>query len=209
MVRITDMNKVPGSLKRGPLTYEMDVWENLSYGQHPEQSIDAWELNDLAPRSGWPAVLFFHDGPLEGVKREAFRVQAPLLARKGVIVASASTRWGTAQDSQPLKNALPDAIAAIDRLLGLQINPKRIGLWGVGRGADLALAAAAQLGDTHIRALVVVGASADSPTDFAADRIQHLAKTAGLREQQKARKWLLKTLADHQRGSKWKIRLRD
>jgi acetyl esterase/lipase len=198
------MSKTPGRIKRGPLTYEMDVWQNLSYGQHPEQSINAWELNDLAPRAGWPAVLFFHDGPLEGVKREAFRVQAPLLARKGVIVASASTRWGSIQDPQPLT----DAIAAIDRLLGLQINPKRIGLWGVGRGADLALAAAAQLGETHIRALVAVGASADTPIDFASDRVQTLAETAGLREQQRARKWLLKALADHQRGSKWKIRLR-
>jgi acetyl esterase/lipase len=197
------MNKGPRSIKRGPLTYEMDVWENLTYGQHPEQSIDAWELNDLAPRSGWPAILFFHDGPLEGVKREAFRVQAPLLTRKGVIVASASIRWGSKKGPQPIA----DAIAAIDRLLGLQINPRRIGLWGVGRGADLAIAAAAQLGDTQLRALVVVGATADHPEGFAPERFRRMPEKSGLREQKKARKWLLETLADNQRGSKWKIRL--
>jgi acetyl esterase/lipase len=198
------MNKGPRSIKRGPLTYEMDVWENLTYGQHPEQTIDAWELNDLAPRSGWPAILFFHDGPLDGVKREAFRVQAPLLARKGVIVASASIRWGSKTDPQPLA----DAIAAIDRLLGLQINPQRIGLWGVGRGADLAIAAATQLGDTQLRAVVAIGASAANPEGFAPEKFRKMPEKPGLREQQKARKWLLEALSDHQRGSKWKIRLK-
>ena len=199
------MGNGPSSFKRGPLTYEMDVWENLTYGQHPEQSIDAWELNDLAPRAGWPAVLFFHDGPLEGVKRETFRVQAPLLARKGVIVASSSLRWGSENDSAV---HLKDAIAAIDRLLGLQINPKRIGLWGVGKGADLALAAARQLEEDHIRAVVAIGANTAHSVDDLTDRTRLLSRKAGLREQKKAQSWLLNALADQQRGSKWKIRLK-
>jgi acetyl esterase/lipase len=193
------------TVKRGPLTYEMDVWQNLTYGQHPEQSIDAWELNDLAPRAGWPAILFFHDGPLEGVKREAFRVQAPLLARKGIIVACASIRRGAKNDSSV---SLEDAIAAIDRLLGLQINPKRIGLWGIGKGADLALAAAEQLEEDHIRAVVAIGANTSHSLDKLSDRALLLSRKAGLREQKKAQKWMLSALADHQRGSKWKIRLK-
>ena len=251
-----------------PLTFDMDVWEGLSYGQHPEQSLDVWELNDLAPRAGWPAVLFLHGGGWVSGSRDSFRVQAPLLARQGILVASASYRLGEA-GQWPAQ--LDDVIAAIDRLLGLQINPKRIGLWGVSAGGHLALCAAQQLGPERIRAVVTIGAPTDLPAlaqserswpelevvfgrdhldeaspalnstglppvlalhgtrDKAvpfsqaerlatqhsnveilpvkgADHLLRMPPGVGKRAQGQARKWLAQQVADHKRGSKWKIR---
>jgi len=199
-------------IQDGPLTFDMDVWEGLSYGQHPNQALDVWELNDLAPRAGWPAVLFLHGGEAATKGREAFRVQAPLLARKGVLVASASYRQPETADWPAQRD---DAIAAIDRLLGLQINPKRIALWGVGVGGYLALAAAEELGPSRIRAVVTVGAwkhasALDAPDivqlPLPAERLKHLPAGAGLRSHQQARRWIRDAVADKQRGSKWKIR---
>lgn len=194
----------------GPLTFDMDVWEGLSYGQHPEQAIDAWELNDLAPRAGWPAVLLFSDGPAPESSKDPFRVFGPLLARRGVLVATASVRW-TAEWSD-LHN---DALSAIDRLLGLQINPKRVALWGVGDGGYLALAAAESLEASAVRAVVTVGCpetmkacAAPALTGELASGEFHLKLPAnpGLRQQQRAQRWLINAIADHQRGSKWKFR---
>lgn len=251
-----------------PLTFDMDVWEGLSYGQHPEQSLDVWELNDLAPRAGWPAVLFLHGGGWVSGHRDSFRIQAPILARQGILVASASYRLGEA-GQWPAQ--LDDVVAAIDRLLGLQINPKRIGLWGVSAGGHLALCAAQHLGPERIRAVVTVGAPTDLPllkesqrgwpeldvvfgqqqlevaspalnpaklppvlalhgtrdkavpfsqtarlTDQhpdvkvlpvkGADHLLRLPPGIGQRAQSQARKWLVRQVADHKRGSKWKIR---
>jgi acetyl esterase/lipase len=195
-----------------PLTFDMDIWEGLSYGQHPEQALDVWELNDLAPRAGWPAVLFLHGIDSGSGGKESFQVQAPLLARKGVLVASASYRlfesaaWPAQQE---------DVIAAIDRLLGLQINPKRVGLWGVGAGGYLALAAVQALGPERIRAVVTVGAPSQlpqvgasvlEPTPLPSIRLLQLPSSAGIRAHQQARKWMTAAVADQSRGSKWKIR---
>ena len=196
-------------LPSNPLTFDMDVWTGLSYGQHPEQAIDVWELNDLAPRAGWPAVLLFSDGPEESDSHETFSLLGPLLARRGVLVARASLRWHA-----PWTELQADCLGAIDRIMGLQINPKRVGLWGVGRGATLAVHAALSLQAHSIRAVVSVGSSPDhypeapSLPDILPQATQHLSlpASAGLRQQQQAHRWLVKTIADQQRGSKWKFR---
>ena len=195
-------------LPSNPLTFDMDVWTGLSYGQHPEQAVDVWELNDLAPRAGWPAVLLFSDGPEGADSRSSFPILGPLLARRGVLVGRASLRWDA-----PWKELHADCLGAIDRLMGLQINPKRIGLWGVGRGGSLALHAAESLGGETIRAVVSVGESTDLPDGaptlqgiLGEEHHLSLPADAGLRHQQRAHRWLLDAIADQQRGSKWKFR---
>ena len=197
--------RLPGN----PLTFDMDVWKGLSYGQHPEQAIDVWELNDLAPRAGWPAVLLFSDGPVEAQTHSGFPLLGPLLARRGVLVAKASLRWEATWG-----DLHADSLGAIDRLMGLQINPKRVGLWGVGRGGALALHAADALGPEAIRAVVTVGETAghfpeapplNGPLSEAGQLLS-VPENAGLRHQQRAHRWILDALADQQRGSKWKFR---
>lgn len=197
--------RLPGN----PLTFDMDVWKGLSYGQHPEQSIDVWELNDLAPRAGWPAVLLFSDGAGDANSEGTFPLFGPLLARRGVLVARASLRWEAAW-----ADLHADSLGAIDRLMGLQINPQRVGLWGVGRGGRLALHAAESLESHTIRAVVTVGVSPEPFQDAppltgrlsSEDRHLALSADAGLRQQQRAHRWLLEAIADQQRGSKWKFR---
>jgi acetyl esterase/lipase len=141
-----------------PLTFDMDVWEGVSYGDDPAHELDVWELNDLAPREGWPAVLFLHGGGWVKGHRDAFRVQAPLLARKGILCASASYRLAP---EHPWPAQLQDALAAIDAMKGLQVDPERIALWGVSAGGQLALRAAQELGPDAIRAVVTLGAPTD------------------------------------------------
>jgi len=138
----------------------MDVWEGLAYGDDPAQVLDVWELNDLAPREGWPAVLFLHGGGWESGHRDAFRVQAPLLARRGILTASAGYRLAPAHRwPAPLE----DALAAIELLKQLQIDPSRIALWGLSAGGQIALRAAQELGPSEIRAVVTLGAPTDLP----------------------------------------------
>ena len=143
-----------------PLTIDMDVWEGVTYGEDPAQVLDVWELNDLAPREGWPAVLFLHGGGWVKGHRDAFRVQAPLLARKGILCASASYRLAP-EHRWPAP--LDDALAAIEALKGLQVDPERIALWGVSAGGQLALRAAQALGPDALRGVVTLGAPTDLP----------------------------------------------
>ncbi len=144
-----------------PLTLDMDVWEGVTYGEDPAHRLDVWELNDLAPREGWPAVLFLHGGGWVKGHRDAFRVQAPLLARRGILCASASYRLAP-EHRWPAQ--LEDALAAIEAVKGLQVDPERVALWGVSAGGQVALRAAQELGPEHIRAVVTLGA----PTDLTA-----------------------------------------
>ncbi len=138
----------------------MDLWDGLRYGEHPSQRIDAWELLDFAPRDGWPAVLFLHGGGWQTGGRDAFQIQAPLLARRGILAASAGYRLAP---EHPWPAQLQDVLAAVEDLLTLQVDPRRVALWGVSAGGQLALLAAQHLGPERIRAVVTLGAPADLP----------------------------------------------
>jgi len=140
------------------LRFDMDVWTGVTYGPAPQQQLDVWELNDLAPRDGWPAVLFVHGGGWVSGSRDSFQFQAPLLARRGVLSAAASYRLG---EQGPWPTQLEDIIAAIESLESMQVDPRRIALWGVSAGGHLALLAAQHLGPERIQAVVTVGAPTD------------------------------------------------
>jgi acetyl esterase/lipase len=140
------------------LRFDMDLWENVSYGDAPEQALDVWELNDMAPRDGWPAVLLLHGGGWVSGARNSFPIHAPLLARQGLLVASASYRLGRA-GRWPAQ--LEDVLAAVETLCSLQVDPTRVALWGASAGGHLALLAAQHLGPERIRAVVTVGAPTD------------------------------------------------
>lgn len=189
-------------LIQAPLTFDMDIWEGIKYGPEPEQNIDLWELNDLAPRDGWPAVMFIDkEGWLEGAP-ESFQIQAPLLARRGIVGASASYRSSL---DQSWEVQLSDIISAFETLRELQTDPERIAIWGVGGGGALALAAAQRLGPQKVRAVATFGAGEISDKAIRSG-IPYLNQRSGIRSYKQAHKWLGELLTDKQRGSKWKIR---
>jgi len=155
---LVDINKRRRALQGKLLSVDMDVWDGMVYGEHPAQKMDAWELLDFAPRDGWPAALFLHGGGWQTGDKEAFSVQAPLLARRGILAISAGYRLAP---EHPWPAQLQDVLAAIENLRTLQVDPTRIALWGVSVGGQLALLAAQILGPEIISAVVTVGAPAD------------------------------------------------
>ena len=63
----------------------MIQWENVTYGADVSQRMHIWELNDLAPRDGWGAVVLLHGGGWREGTWEDFLSLGPALARRGLI----------------------------------------------------------------------------------------------------------------------------
>ncbi len=136
---------------------DMLQWDGVAYGEHPRQSMHYWELNDLCPRDGWPAVLLLHGGGwVEGHWRD-FTSTGPQFARKGLLAAGANYRLAP---EARWPDQLDDVLAALDYVLGSQTDPERIALWGFSAGGHLALMAALARPDL-VRCVVAVGAPSD------------------------------------------------
>jgi acetyl esterase/lipase len=117
-------------------------WPAVPYGPDPAQQLYLWELHDLAPRDGWPAVILV---PPEPDAAGTFAALGPRLAQTGVLAAAC----GTSADS-----AAEDLAAALSWLRTQQVDRERLALWGEGAGADLALELAR---DQSVRAVVALG----------------------------------------------------
>lgn len=135
-------------------SFDLVHWPDVPYGADINQRLQLWELNDLAPRDGWPAVLLLHGGGWQSGSARDFESLAPALSRKGLYVAALDYRLAPAH-RWPAQ--LDDVQAAIDFLKGLQIDPNRIALWGHSAGGQLALLAA-QARPDDIRCVVALGA---------------------------------------------------
>jgi acetyl esterase/lipase len=141
-------------------SFDLVRWPDVPYGDDVSQRLQLWELNDLAPRDGWPAVLLLHGGGWQAGSAQDFEGLAPALSRKGLYVAALDYRLAPAH-RWPAQ--LDDVLAAIDFIKGLQIDPERIALWGHSAGGHLALLAA-QARPDDVRCVVALGA----PTDLRA-----------------------------------------
>lgn len=140
-------------------SFDVMDWPGVRYGEHEHQVLRIWELNDLAPRDGWPAVLLIHGGGWVEGDLSDFESLAPAFARRGIVAAAMNYRLGP--DSRwPAQ--LEDAHAALDRLLGAQVDPERIAVWGHSAGGHLALMLALQRPDA-VRCVVALGAPTDLP----------------------------------------------
>ncbi|RME21013.1 MAG: alpha/beta fold hydrolase [Deltaproteobacteria bacterium] len=138
-------------------SFDVMDWPGVRYGDAPEQVIRMWELNDLAPRDGWPAVLLIHGGGWVEGDLSAFESLAPRFARRGIAAAAMNYRLGpVARWPAQLK----DAHAALDRLLATQVDPERIAVWGHSAGGQLALMLALQRPE-DVRCVVALGAPTD------------------------------------------------
>ncbi len=138
-------------------SFDMIQWDGVEYGEAPTQQIHIWELNDLCPRDGWPAVLLIHGGGWREGSWSDFEGFAPLLTRQGLLVAAMNYRLAP-KDRWPC--ALDDVIGAIDFLNHQLVDPDRIAVWGHSAGGQLALAAALARPDL-IRCAVALGAPTD------------------------------------------------
>jgi acetyl esterase/lipase len=116
-----------------------------------------WELDDLAPRDGWPAVLLLHGGGWTGGSPEEFTAFGPKLARNGWYVGAVRYRLA---DEHRISEALEDVLAAIEFMHHQQVDHKRVALWGFSAGAHLALLAAQRVPD-QLAAVVCVAPATD------------------------------------------------
>lgn len=132
-------------------------WPSVPYGPDPQQRLYFWQLNDLGPRDGWPAVLLVHGGGWVEGSWAAFESLAPALAHKGLMAVAMDYRLapGARWPAQ-----LEDMRLALDTLRYAQVDPERIALWGHSAGGHLALVAA-QRWPEHVRCCVALGAPTD------------------------------------------------
>ena len=120
-------------------SFDVLEWNNTPYGSHLAQKMHIFELNDLAPRDGWPTVLMIHGGGWVSGTPESLQHIAPRFSRKGIMACTVQYRLAP-QVTWPAP--LNDIHAALDFLRAQQVDLNRIALWGVSAGAQLALRAA-------------------------------------------------------------------
>ena len=120
-------------------SFDVMQWEGTAYGSLPQQMMNIYELNDLAPRDGWPTVLMIHGGGWVSGSPLSMAHIAPLFARKGIMACSMQYRLAP-EFRWPAQ--AQDVHAALDFLLSQQVDPTRIALWGFSAGAHLAIHAA-------------------------------------------------------------------
>jgi acetyl esterase/lipase len=136
---------------------DMIQWNDVSYGSDLSQRMHIWELNDLAPRDGWGAVLLLHGGGWREGSWEDFLSMGPALARRGLYVAALDYRLAPAH-RWPAQ--IEDVLAALDFLAGQWVDPERIALWGHSAGGHLAMMAGLMRPEL-VRCVVALGAPSD------------------------------------------------
>lgn len=145
--------RVEGRLR----SFDLLNWPSVPYGPDPAQRLYFWQLDDLGPRDGWPAVLLVHGGGWIEGSWQSFESLGPTLAHKGLMAVAMDYRLAPAH-RWPAQ--LEDMELAIEALRGQQVDPDRIGLWGHSAGGHLALMAGLRWPD-RVRAVVAMGAPTD------------------------------------------------
>lgn len=120
-------------------SFDIMEWDETPYGSQKEQTMTMFELNDLAPRDGWPTVLMIHGGGWVSGSPLSMSHIAPLFARHGVMACTMRYRLAP---KHPWPAQSQDVHAALDFLRSQQVDLSRIALWGFSAGAHLALHAA-------------------------------------------------------------------
>jgi hypothetical protein len=183
---LADVQSLGERLEGRVLSVGLLRWPAVPYGPDPAQQLYLWELHDLAPRDGWPAVILV---PPEPDGAGTFAALGPRIAQTGVLAAALRYRADA---------ALEDLGAALAWLRSQQVDHERLALWGEGAGAELVVELARH---ESVRAVVALGierATLDTPLRVAtrADRATRRSALA----------WLTRAIDPPQRGSKWKIR---
>lgn len=146
--------RVEGRLR----SFDVMDWPGVRYGPGERQVMRLWELNDLAPRDGWPGVLLIHGGGWVEGDLSDFEALGPAFARRGIVAGAMNYRL--APDARwPAQ--LDDAEAALERLRDAQTDPRRLAVWGHSAGGHLALMLARRRPD-----LVCCAVAFGAPTDL-------------------------------------------
>ncbi len=135
-------------------SFDLIQWDKVAYGERMRQHIHIWEMNDLCPRDGWPAVLLIHGGGWREGSWKDFESFGPQLSRKGMMVAAMDYRLAP---EHPWPAQLEDVLAAISFLRSQLTDPDRISLWGHSAGGHLAMMAALARPE-WVRSVVALGA---------------------------------------------------
>lgn len=138
-------------------SFDLIQWDEVAYGERMRQHVHIWELNDLCPRDGWPAVLLIHGGGWREGSWRAYESFGPQLSRKGLMVAAMDYRLAP---EHPWPAQLEDVLEAIAFLRSQLTDPDRIALWGDSAGGHLAMMAAIEKPE-WVRCVVALGAPSD------------------------------------------------
>jgi acetyl esterase/lipase len=141
-------------------SFDLIQWDEVAYGERMRQQVHIWELNDLCPRDGWPAVLLIHGGGWREGSWRDYEGFAPQLSRRGLMVAAMDYRLAP---EHPWPAQLEDVLAAIAFLRAQLTDPDRIALWGHSAGGHLAMMAAMAKPE-WVRCVVALGAPSDLST---------------------------------------------
>ena len=152
-------------------------WRQVEYGQDIAQRVHLWELNDLAPRDGWPCVLLIHGGGWREGSWQDFESLAPLLTRKGLMVAALDYRLAP---EHPWPAALEDVFAALEFLRGQWVDGDKIAVWGHSAGGQLAMMAALQRPE-EVCCAVALGAPADLEDQALTESLEDVFTTEQLK----------------------------
>ena len=151
---LTTANALRRRIQGRVASFDMIQWENVAYGDRMRQHVHIWELNDLCPRDGWPAVLLIHGGGWREGSWKDFESFGPQLSRKGFMVAAMDYRLAP---EHPWPAQLEDVLGAISFLRSQLTDPDRIALWGHSAGGHLAMMAAMAKPE-WVRSVVALGA---------------------------------------------------
>ena len=133
---------------------DMIQWDQVAYGERMRQHVHIWEMNDLCPRDGWPAVLLIHGGGWREGSWRDYQSFGPQLSRRGFMVAAMDYRLAP---DHPWPAQLEDVLEAIGFLRSQLTDPDRLAVWGHSAGGHLAMMAAMARPD-WVRCAVALGA---------------------------------------------------
>lgn len=102
----------------------------LGYGPDPRQTVEIYALHGA---TGRPLLMLFDDGRGEG------RQIARRLARRGFVVALADLRTMRGSEALVIADAALATVWVADRAAGFGGDPTRLGVLGLGEGANVAL----------------------------------------------------------------------
>ena len=141
-------------------SFDQMSWPGVPYGAHPQQKMEMFELNDLCPRDGWPAVILVHGGGWVEGTPDQFNLLAPLFVKHGILACAIRYRLSP---THHWSKALEDVEQALEFVASQQVDPNRIALWGESAGGHLALLCALKHA-SRIKCVVTVGAPTDLTT---------------------------------------------
>ncbi len=158
-------------------SFDLIHWDQVEYGEDLAQRVHIWELNDLAPRDGWPCVLLIHGGGWREGSWQDFESLAPMLTRRGLLVAALDYRLAP---EHPWPAALEDVMGALEFLRGQWVDPDRIALWGHSAGGHLAMMAGLQRPE-EVKCVVALGAPTDLEAQARTEPLDDVFSSSDLR----------------------------